>query len=136
MTQRLQNSVVLMASVSLPVPGSAVVHVGSSDWRVVGRLGAALLPADHRLLHLRSDPPDEAQPLVGLPAATRQNRGALIVLSDDFCLTCLPVLQVVLRHDLHVWSLFRHLLRHLRLRSRRDRRARAQHRLRFGESRR
>lgn len=82
MTQRLQK-------LSLPVSGPAVFHVGSSDWSVVGRLGSALLPADHRLLHLRSHPPDEAQPLVGLPAASRRSS---CVLLDDFSLTYLPVL--------------------------------------------
>lgn len=54
-------------------PGSAVVHVRSSDWCAVGRVGPALLPVGHRLLHLRPDPPDEAQPLVRLTLSVLTN---------------------------------------------------------------
>ncbi|MEQ2211762.1 hypothetical protein XENOCAPTIV_014935 [Xenoophorus captivus] len=46
--------------------GPAVVHVCSSDRSAIGRMGSKIFPSDHRLLHLRSDPSDEAQPLVGL----------------------------------------------------------------------
>lgn len=45
--------------------GPFVVHVCPSDWCVVGRVGEALVPFGHRLLHLRPDPPHETQPLVG-----------------------------------------------------------------------
>lgn len=44
--------------------GPAVVHVGPSDWCAVRRVGEAFLPAGDRLLHLRSHPTDETQPLV------------------------------------------------------------------------
>lgn len=44
-------------------------------------------------------------------------------------------LQVVLRHDLHVRSFLRHLLRDLRLRGRCDGRKRAEHSLRSGKQR-
>ncbi len=46
--------------------GSAVIHVCSSDWCAVWCVGEAVLPVGHCLLHLRPDPSDEAQPLVGL----------------------------------------------------------------------
>lgn len=46
--------------------GSAVLHVCSSDWCAVRCLGQAVLPVGHRLLHMRPDPSDETQPLVGL----------------------------------------------------------------------
>lgn len=58
--------------------GSAVIHVRSSDWRIVRCVGQAVLPVGHRLLHLRSDPSDEAQPLVGLTVLII----ALIIQSD------------------------------------------------------
>lgn len=44
--------------------GSAVIHVCSSDWCVVGCVGEAILPVGHCLLYLRTNPSDEAQPLV------------------------------------------------------------------------
>lgn len=44
--------------------GSAVIHVCSSDWCAVGCVGEAILPVGHCLLYLRTNPSDEAQPLV------------------------------------------------------------------------
>ncbi len=49
----------------LHIKGSAVLHVCSSDWCIVGRVGEEVLPVGHCLLHLRPDSSDEAQPLVG-----------------------------------------------------------------------
>ena len=44
--------------------GPAVVPERPSDWCSVGRVGQEVFPADDRVLHLRSYPPHEDQPMV------------------------------------------------------------------------
>jgi hypothetical protein len=84
--------------------GFPLVHERSADRRPVRRVGPQVFPAHHGVLHVLANPPDDHQHVV------------------------------VLRHDLHLGSVRRHLLGGVRLRGRRHRAERAQPCLRTGQS--
>jgi hypothetical protein len=91
--------------------GHLVLPQCTAHRRIVGRLGPKVLPAHHRVLHVRSHPADVDQLMVSMLRDVLFFPSTNAEIRHD---------QVVLRNDLNKWRLCRHIFRRFCLRGRRD----------------